>query len=356
MARFTAQEVHDSLKSVKYPGFSRNIVSFGLVKDVQVSEAGDVAVVIEHTIGDGGVVERIRRDVLAAVEAIENVGRVDVAMRAKHEGASAVAGKAPDPNAPKGIPGVKSVIAVASAKGGVGKSTVATNLALALAQDGLKVGLMDADIYGPSVPTMFGVHDKPVITAERRIQPIVRDGIKLLSIGFLVPPEKALIWRGPMVMGAVQQFLNDCEWGELDVLVVDMPPGTGDAQLTLVQQVALAGVVMVTTPQDVALIDVVRGIQMFESTNAPIIGVVENMSGYVCPSCGHVEEIFGKGGGEATANRYGVPFLGAVPIDPRVVRAGDSGRPVVASHPDSGASVALREVATKVVRFLQDRG
>ena len=353
MARFTPQDVQKSLESVKYPGFSRNIISFGLVKDVQVSDAGDVAVVIEHTITDGGVLERIRRDVEAAVGTVDGVGRVDVALRAKHDGAGSVAGKAPDPNAPKGIPGVKSIVAVASAKGGVGKSTVATNLALALAQGGLKVGLMDADIYGPSIPTMFGVHDKPVITEDRRIQPIVRDGIKLLSIGFIVPPEKALIWRGPMVMGAVQQFLNDCDWGELDVLVVDMPPGTGDAQLTLVQQVALAGVVMVTTPQDVALIDVVRGIQMFESTHAPIIGVVENMSGYVCPSCGHVEEIFGKGGGEATAKRYGVPFLGSIPIDPRVVRAGDSGSPVVASYPESGASAALREVAANVVRFLQ---
>lgn len=353
MARFTPHDVQETLKSVKYPGFSRNIVSFGLVKDVQVSDAGDVAVVLEHTITDAGVVERIRRDVMEAVRAIEGVGHVDLALRAKNEGAGAVAGKAPDPNAPKGIPGVKSIVAVASAKGGVGKSTVATNLALALAEGGMKVGLMDADIYGPSVPTMFGVHDKPVITENRRIQPIVRDGIKLLSIGFIVPPEKALIWRGPMVMGAVQQFLGECDWGELDVLVVDMPPGTGDAQLTLVQQVALAGVVMVTTPQDVALIDVVRGIQMFESTHAPIIGVVENMSGYVCPSCGHTEEIFGKGGGEATAKRYGVPFLGSIPIDPRVVLAGDSGRPVVASHPESKAAAALREVAANVVRFLQ---
>ena len=353
MARITPQDVQEQLKNVKYPGFSRNIVSFGLVKDVQVSEAGDVAIVIEHTISDGGVVERIRRDVVAAVEGMEGVGRVDLALREK--GTSPAAGQAPDPNAPKGIPGVKSVIAVASAKGGVGKSTVATNLALALKDAGMSVGLMDADIYGPSIPTMFGIHDRPAITEDRRIHPLERDGIKLLSIGFLVPPEKALIWRGPMVMGAVQQFLNDCEWGELDVLVVDMPPGTGDAQLTLVQQVALAGVVMVTTPQDVALIDVVRGIQMFESTHAPIVGVVENMSGYVCPSCGHTEEIFGKGGGESTAQRYGVPFLGSVPIDPRVVRSGDSGRPVVAAHPDSPAAEAFRGMADNVVRFLQDR-
>lgn len=351
MARLTPQIVQDALKSVKYPGFSRNIVSFGLIKDVQVSDANDVAVVLEHTITDGGVLERIRRDVDGALKGLEGVGRVDLAMREKAQGAPAGAA---DPNAPKALPGVKAVVAVASAKGGVGKSTAAANLALALAGAGKKVGLMDADIYGPSVPTMFGVHDKPVITEERRIQPIERDGIKMLSIGFLVPPEKALIWRGPMVMGAIQQFLNDCDWGELDVLVVDMPPGTGDAQLTLVQQVALAGVVMVTTPQDVALIDVVRGIQMFEQTHAPIIGVVENMSGFVCPNCETTHEIFGAGGGKSTAERYGVPFLGAIPIDPRVVTSGDGGRPVVASHPESPAAAAFARVAENVVRFLQD--
>jgi ATP-binding protein involved in chromosome partitioning len=256
---------------------------------------------------------------------------------------------------PKGIPGVKHVVAVASAKGGVGKSTVAANLTLALAKSGQKVGLLDADIYGPSVPTMFGIHDRPMITEERRIHPLERDGIKLISMGFLVPPEKALIWRGPMVMGAVQQLLNDCEWGELDVLVVDLPPGTGDAQLTLVQQIALSGVVMVTTPQEVALIDVVRGIQMFESTNAPIVGVVENMSGWVCPKCGEVEDIFGKGGGEQTARRYGVPFLGAVPIDPRVVRSGDGGQPVVVSHPDSPAAEAFARIAGQLTGFLASR-
>jgi len=352
MARLTPQQVQDALKSVKYPGFSRNIVSFGLVKDVQVSDENDVAVVIEHTITDGGILERIRRDVQETLDGLEGVGRVDLAMRDKNEGAPP---QAPGQGAmePKALPGVKSVVAVASAKGGVGKSTVATNLALALARSGQKVGLMDADIYGPSIPTMFGIHDRAVITEDRRIQPLERDGIKLISIGFLVPPEKALIWRGPMVMGAVQQFLNDCDWGELDVLVVDMPPGTGDAQLTLVQQVALAGVVMVTTPQDVALIDVVRGIQMFEQTNAPVIGVVENMSGFVCPNCETVHDIFGSGGGQATAERYGVPFLGAIPIDPRVVRSGDSGRPVVASQPDSPAAEAFGKVADNVVQFLQ---
>lgn len=357
MAHPTSDQVRAALENVKYPGFSRNIVSFGLIKDVQVSGAGDVAIVVEHTITDGGILERIRRDILDAVEGLDGVGRVELALREKADSSGKPAAAAPPQGqaGPHGIPGVKHVIAVASAKGGVGKSTVAANLTLALAKSGQKVGLLDADIYGPSVPTMFGIHDRPEITEERRIHPLERDGIKLISMGFLVPPEKALIWRGPMVMGAVQQLLNDCEWGELDVLVVDLPPGTGDAQLTLVQQIALSGVVMVTTPQEVALIDVVRGIQMFESTHAPIIGVVENMSGWVCPNCGEVEDIFGKGGGEQTARRYGVPFLGGIPIDPRVVRSGDGGQPVVASNPDSPAAEAFVNVAGQVTGFLAAR-
>lgn len=353
MGHPTTDQVHKALEDVKYPGFSRSIVSFGLIKDVQVSSAGDVAIVVEHTITDGGVVERIRRDILDKVQGLDSVGRVDLAMREK--AAAAAQAQAQAQAGPKGIPGVKHVVAVASAKGGVGKSTVAANLTLALAKSGQKVGLLDADIYGPSIPTMFGIHDRPKITEERRIHPLESDGIKLISMGFLVPPEKALIWRGPMVMGAIQQLLNDCEWGELDVLVVDLPPGTGDAQLTLVQQIALSGVVMVTTPQEVALIDVVRGIQMFESTNAPIVGVIENMSGWVCPKCGEVEDIFGKGGGEQTARRYGVPFLGAIPIDPRVVRSGDSGQPVVSSHPDSPAAEAFVKVADELTGFLASR-
>ncbi len=351
MSAFGADQVREALEGVKYPGFSRNIVSFGLVKDVRVSGEGDVAVVLEHTIDDAGVVERIRRDVQSTLEGLEGVGRIDLAMRRKDGASVSSSGGA---NAPQGVPGVRHIVAVASGKGGVGKSTVASNLALALRDQGLRVGVLDGDIYGPSIPTMFGVDQRPRVTEDKRIHPIEKDGLKILSIGFLVPPEKALIWRGPMVMGALQQFLRDTEWGELDVLVVDLPPGTGDAQLTLVQQVALSGAVIVTTPQDVALLDVVRGIQMFETTHAPIIGIVENMSGFVCSHCGHTEEIFGRGGGEETARRHGVPFLGAVPIDPRVVRGGDDGRPILVSHPDSPAARAFTEIAAQVVRFVQD--
>jgi len=355
----TVEELRAKLKEVKYPGFSRDIVSFGLVDDIQV-DGEAVRVQITHSIADAGVVERIRRDTLVVLKEVAGP-EAELVMRDKNAGSpqggpdhahAAPGGGAPTP---QGLPTVKHVIAVASAKGGVGKSTVATNLALALSAAGQKVGLLDADIYGPSLPIMMGIEDKPEITEDRKIIPLEKDGLKLLSIGFLVPADRAMIWRGPMVMGAVQQFLRDCLWGELDVLVVDMPPGTGDAQLTLVQTVPISGVVMVTTPQKVALMDVVRGIQMFEETNAPIIGVLENMSGFVCPSCGHEEDIFGKGGGERTSARYGVPFLGAVPIDPAIRASGDEGRPVVLAAPESAGSVAFAEAADAVVRFLQAR-
>jgi ATP-binding protein involved in chromosome partitioning len=250
---------------------------------------------------------------------------------------------------------VKAVVAVASAKGGVGKSTVATNLAAALSRSGLAVGLMDADVYGPSLPTMMGIHGQPTVDDDRKINPVIQDGVATMSMGYLVPPDKAMIWRGPMVMGAVTQFLTEVKWGELDVLLVDMPPGTGDAQLTLAQKVPLSGVVMVTTPQDVALIDVVRGIQMFEETKVPIIGVVENMSGHVCSQCGHEDEIFGKGGGKRTSDRFGVPFLGSVPIESVVRASGDEGKPVVVSHPESASATAFAKIAAQVQGYLAER-
>ena len=353
MTALTEELVHEALNSVPYPGFSRSIVSFGLVQGIRIS-ANDVSVRVEHTIDDAGVAERIRRDALAAIQAISGVGQASVEMARKGQASPTPASPFPGGGqGPAGLPGVRHIVAVASAKGGVGKSTVATNLALALSRQGLRTGLMDADIYGPSLPIMMGVDDRPTITEEKKIIPVEKDGLKLISIGFLVPADKAMIWRGPMVMGAVQQFLKDCLWGELDVLVVDMPPGTGDAQLTLVQQVPLSGVVMVTTPQEVALVDVARGIQMFETTHAPVIGVLENMSGFACPSCGHHSDIFGVGGGKRTSDRYGVPFLGTVPIDPLVRESGDAGRPVVVSHPESAPAQAFIEVADTVVRFLQ---
>ena len=250
------------------------------------------------------------------------------------------------------IPNVKSKIAVASGKGGVGKSTVATNLAIALAQDGAQVGLMDADAYGPSIPTMMGAKEQPQTSPEKKLIPIVRHGIKLMSIGFLVPDEQALIWRGPMLHSAVRQFLSDVIWGELDYLIIDLPPGTGDVALSLTQSIPLTGGVIVTTPQDVALADVRRGAAMFDKLGVPILGVVENMSYFVCPHCGERTDIFRRDGGVTTSEKLGTRFLGDIPLDAEVCTAGDLGVPIVASHPDSPRSQAFRDVAHQLVEVL----
>ena len=253
------------------------------------------------------------------------------------------------------IPNVKSKIAVASGKGGVGKSTVATNLAIALAQDGAQVGLMDADAYGPSIPTMMGAKEQPQTSPEKKLIPIVRHGIKLMSIGFLVPDEQALIWRGPMLHSAVRQFLGDVIWGELDYLIIDLPPGTGDVALSLTQSIPLTGGVIVTTPQDVALADVRRGTAMLDKLGVPILGVVENMSYFACPHCGERTDIFRRDGGAKTSEKLGTRFLGEIPLDAEVCTAGDLGVPIVASHPDSPQSQAFRSVAHQLVEVLSDQ-
>jgi ATP-binding protein involved in chromosome partitioning len=242
---------------------------------------------------------------------------------------------------------VKTVIAVASGKGGVGKSTVAVNLAVALAQTGLAVGLLDADIYGPSMPRMLGLNNKPQ-TRDGKMLPLHAWGISCMSIGFLVEEETAMVWRGPMVMGALTQMLGQVEWGALDILVIDMPPGTGDAQLTLAQKASLAGAVVVSTPQDIALIDARRGVKMFEQVRVPVLGIVENMSYFSCPDCGHRTDIFGHGGAQAEAARIGVAFLGEVPLLLAIRETGDAGAPICASDPDSAAAGAFRAIAAKV--------
>jgi ATP-binding protein involved in chromosome partitioning len=234
-----------------------------------------------------------------------------------------------------GMPGVKHVIAVASGKGGVGKSTTACNVALGFAALGLKVGILDADIYGPSQPKLFGLRGKPRLNSARMLEPMERFGVKLMSIGFLVEEDLAMIWRGPMVISAITQMLRGVAWGELDVLVVDMPPGTGDAQLTMAQQTPLAGAVIVSTPQDLALLDVKRGIAMFRRVNVPMLGVIENMSNFCCPGCGHMFAIFGHGGARMEAERIGAPFLGEIPLDTTICTSSDDGRPIVATEPDS---------------------
>lgn len=267
-----------------------------------------------------------------------------------HAPKPAVARQAPPPQ--QGIPGVAAVIAVASGKGGVGKSTVAVNLALSLARLGLKVGLLDADIYGPSLPRLLDITEKPE-SDGKKLKPIERHGIKTMSIGFLVAEDQAMIWRGPMVQSALTQMLSDVEWAPLDVLVLDMPPGTGDAQLTIAQRVPLKGAVIVSTPQDIALIDAKKGITMFQKTKVPILGVVENMSMFTCPDCGSSHAIFGHGGARETAEKLGAPFLGEIPLVPRIRETSDAGNPVSVSVPDGPEAQAFLELAKKVAASLQ---
>jgi ATP-binding protein involved in chromosome partitioning len=249
------------------------------------------------------------------------------------------------------IPGVKNTIAVASGKGGVGKSTVAVNLAVSLAQAGAKVGLLDADVYGPSMPIMMGVSEKPLMK-DNKIVPLEAHGVKIMSIGFILDPTKALIWRGPLVAQLINQFLNDVHWGDLDYLVLDLPPGTGDVQLTLVQKIPIAGAVIVTTPQQVALADAVKGLKMFQEVKTPILGIVENMSGFVCPDCGSTHPIFGEGGGQRTADENGVELLGQIPIEPGIRVGGDEGIPIVAEAPESSTGQAFRRLAERVATQL----
>ena len=254
------------------------------------------------------------------------------------------------------LPNIKYKIAVASGKGGVGKSTVATNLAISLATAGATVGLLDADAYGPSIPTMMGIQEQPKTSPERKILPLVRHDIKLMSIGFMVPEEQAMIWRGPMLHGAIRQLLGDVDWGELDYLIIDLPPGTGDVALSLTQALPLTGALIVTTPQDVALADVRRGVAMFERLGVPILGIIENMSYFLCPHCNEKTEIFRADGGKNTSERFGVAFLGQIPLDAEVCTAGDIGVPIVAGHPESPQSEAFGTVASELTTVLEESG
>jgi ATP-binding protein involved in chromosome partitioning len=253
------------------------------------------------------------------------------------------------------LPGVQHIVAVASGKGGVGKSTVATNLAVALGLSGVRTGLLDADIYGPSIPLMMGVNDRPQVTSTNRILPFLNHGIKMQSLGFFLGENAPVIWRGPMVMKAVQQLLQDTEWGDLDVLVIDLPPGTGDVQLTLAQTVPLTGAVLVTTPQDLALLDVKKGAEMFKQVQAPLLGIVENMSYFMCPDCGKRTNIFRQGGGQKESERLGIPLLGRIPLETGVCDAGDTGVPVVIGQPDSAASIEFQKIATAVMEKVRSR-
>jgi ATP-binding protein involved in chromosome partitioning len=341
-------EILSELKKIKYPGFSRDIVSFGMIKDIEVAHSG-VTVMLTVASAKPEVIQKIIADVKTAVSAMRDVPAVEVRI----EQPAAAAPRAATGSAQREIPGVKHIIAVASGKGGVGKSTVAVNLALALHRRGWRIGLMDADVYGPSLAMMMGVDNPPVLSAERRIVPLERLGIRYVSMALFINDETAVIWRGPMVTKLETEFLFNVEWGELDCLVLDLPPGTGDAQLTITQRVALAGGVVVTTPQDLALLDVKRGVEMFREVNVPVLGVVENMSYYLCLKCGHRHEIFSHGGGARYASELGVPFLGELPIVRELREGGDRSNPLVASNPRHPVSAAFDAIATRVMQQVE---
>ena len=324
--------VRQALTEVMVPGTKVNVLTVNLIGEITVS-GGDVTVSVVHTSEKDETIAAVRENVARAVSALPGVLAVNVPVddrRAPKKAPTGPHGQSPDPFSDRAkLPGVAKVIAVASAKGGVGKSSVAVNLALALKERGLKVGLLDADVYGPSVPTMLGIEEGPEVTEDRKIHPVNSHGLRVISMGLLMPPDQPVIWRGPMVFAAVKQFLKDVVWDGLDYLVVDMPPGTGDAQLTLVQQVPLSGVVMVTTPQEVALADVRRGIRMFTEVQVPVLGIVENMSYFVCPDCDTEHDIFGRGGGGRVASQFGFPLLAEIPITAAIRTGGDTGEPAV---------------------------
>jgi len=338
------ESVLDALRGIEDPDLHKDIVSLGFVRDLRV-EGGRVAFTIQLTTPACPVKGEMERQARARVAALPGVSEVEVRMTSSVPQAPAAVGA-------DLLPGVRHAVAVASGKGGVGKSTVAVNLAAALAASGARVGLMDADIYGPSIPIMMGLKTARPTVRDGKLIPLERYGLRMMSLGFIAGEDTPVIWRGPLVGKLVQQFLSDVEWGELDYLVVDLPPGTGDAQLTLTQVAPLAGAVIVTTPQDVALEDVSRGVHMFEKVNVPVLGIVENMAYFICPDCGSRHEIFSHGGGAEAARRFEVPFLGEIPIDPAIREGGDHGVPLVVGHPDSPQTEAFRRVAGELARQL----
>lgn len=336
----------------------RGVVDDALIGSVQLIEKKKAVITLEVGGTPDRDIEAVRQAVEKTVSAVPGVKQAVVILTAERApsktlaAASAAAPTLSQRQSHIDVAGVTQIIAVASGKGGVGKSTVAANLALALSRKGLRVGLLDADIYGPSVPRLMGIAAAKPEQMERQLRPLVAHGIKVMSMGFLVDEATPMIWRGPMVQSALMQLLRDVAWndgGDLDVLVIDMPPGTGDAQLTLAQKVKLAGAVIVSTPQDIALIDARKGLEMFHKVSVPVLGIVENMSYYCCPSCGHREDIFGHGGARAEANALGVPFLGEVPLHADIRRLSDAGSPVVAALPDSHQARAFGEIADQVI-------
>ncbi|CAH1655233.1 Iron-sulfur cluster carrier protein [Hyphomicrobiales bacterium] len=348
-------DVLRALELVKLPASGQSLTASGRIGDILV-DGGKVIFAIGIDATEAAAMEPVRRAAESAVGGLPGVTQVLVGLTADKAPASAAMqarqqAQRPGPGGapkPAGVPGVKQIIAVASGKGGVGKSTTAANLAVALSTLGLKVGVLDSDIYGPSMPKIFGITGKPQIVSGRTLAPMEAYGLKVMSIGFLVDEETPMIWRGPMVISAITQMLREVAWGDLDVLVVDMPPGTGDAQLTMAQQVPLAGAVIVSTPQDLALLDARRGVAMFRKVAVPILGLVENMSYFICPQCGHQSDIFAHGGARHEAERLHIPFLGEIPLAMPIRETSDGGRPIVASDPRSPHAKAYVALARQV--------
>lgn len=370
MSAVTRDQVLETLKTVRGPGFERDVVALGMVSDVFISD-GKVYFSITVPAERADELEPLRQAAERAVKAMPGVKGALVSLTAERKAGAAPAAR-PQPaahahshapaQAPSGqrparqtIPGIGAIIAVASGKGGVGKSTTAVNLALAMKANGLKVGILDADVYGPSLPRLMGITGRPQQIENRIIVPMENYGIKVMSMGFLVDEGTAMIWRGPMVQSALMQMLREVAWGDLDVLVVDMPPGTGDAQLTMAQQVPLSGAVIVSTPQDLALIDARKGLNMFNKVEVPVLGIVENMSYFIAPDTGNRYDIFGHGGARAEADKIGVPFLGEVPLTIEIRETSDAGTPVVVSDPEGPQAKVYREIAEKVWNEVQAR-
>ncbi|MEM7508342.1 MAG: Mrp/NBP35 family ATP-binding protein [Pseudomonadota bacterium] len=355
----TREGVLEVLRKIVDPGQGADIVSAGMVKAPTVS-GGNVSFLIEVDPAKGQAMEPIRAAAQAAVEAMDGVEKVTAILTAHSIEPTAPSAKGPPPDlniggkkkpaepADKRIPGVDKVVAIASGKGGVGKSTVSANLAVAMVAQGKRVGLLDADVYGPSQPRMLGITGRPSSPDGTRILPLRNHGVTAMSIGMMVPEGEAIIWRGPMLMGALQQMLGQVEWGRLDVLLVDLPPGTGDVQLTLSQKAEVTGAVVVSTPQDIALLDARKALNMFEKTETPVLGLIENMSTHICSNCGHEEPIFGHGGAKAEAEKLGIPFLGEVPLDMSIRVAGDGGAPIVAANPSSPQAQAFLDIAGRL--------